>query len=160
MGMLMKPKKCRSLSIVSGRSSVVPFSLTDHTNPDNPTQIILKSLQDDPHKFLGSLLTFKNNAADHFEFLYNKLEDKMKNLDAASVRGEYKVATYDRYLLPSLRYHFGVHNIHQTHLDKLDMLAKKSLKVWLKIPSRTRLSMLPLIQLLTENPNGPINLLQ
>ena len=136
MGMLMKPKKCHSFSLVSRKPSVVPFTLMDHSNPNNPSEIVLKSLQDDPHKFLGSHLTFKNSAADHFEFLYDKFETKMKNLDSASVRGEYKVATYDRYLLPSLRYHFGVHNIHQTHLDKLDMLAKKYLKSWLKIPSR------------------------
>ena len=29
------------------------------------------------------------------------------------------------YLLSSLRYHLSVHNLHQTHLDKLDMSEKK-----------------------------------
>ena len=46
------------------------------------------------------------------------------------------MATYTRYILPSLRYHLAVHNIHQTHLDQLDMLAQKYLKVWLAIPAR------------------------
>ena len=52
------------------------------------------------------------------------------------MRGEYKVATFSRYLLPSMRYHMSVHTIHTTHLDKLDMSAKSYLKKWLKIPSR------------------------
>ena len=39
-------------------------------------------------------------------------------------------------ILPSMRYHLAVHNIHQTHLDQLDMLAQKYLKVWLSIPTR------------------------
>ena len=43
------------------------------------------------------------------------------------------MATYTRYILPSMRYHLAVHNIHQTHLDQLDMLAQKHLKVWLSI---------------------------
>ena len=52
------------------------------------------------------------------------------------VRGEYKVAIYSRYVLPSLRFHLSVHNVHQTHLDKLDHLAKTYLKKWLKFPTR------------------------
>ena len=51
------------------------------------------------------------------------------------MRSEYKVATYDRYLLISLRYHLSIHNIHQTHLDQLDMIANKYLKKWIRIPS-------------------------
>ena len=34
-----------------------------------------------------------------------------------------------------MRYHLSVHDIHQTHLDKLDSIAKKYLKKWLNIPS-------------------------
>ena len=36
---------------------------------------------------------------------------------------------YDRYLIPSLRYHLSVHNIHQTHIDQLDMIANNIRKV-------------------------------
>ena len=35
-----------------------------------------------------------------------------------------------------MRYHLSIHNIHQTHLDKLDILATKHLKSWAGIPSR------------------------
>ena len=46
------------------------------------------------------------------------------------------MAIYSRYVMPSLRFHLSVHNIHQTHLDKLDHLAKRYLKTWLKFPTR------------------------
>ena len=42
----------------------------------------------------------------------------------------------DIYLLPSLRYHFSVHNVTQTHLNQLDMTANRFLKKWVGIPSR------------------------
>ena len=93
-------------------------------------------MEDDPHKFLGSNITHKNSPADHFIFLKGKLDEKLTNLDKTLVRGEYKVAIYSRYILPSLQFHFTVHNIHQTHLDKLDISAKKFLKSWLGFPKR------------------------
>ena len=34
-----------------------------------------------------------------------------------------------------MRYHLSVHDIHKTHLDKLDSIARKYLKKWLNIPS-------------------------
>ena len=46
------------------------------------------------------------------------------------------MATYSRYILPSLRFHLSVHNLHQTHLEELDHLASTSLKKWLDFPSR------------------------
>ena len=42
---------------------------------------------------------------------------------------------YSRYALISMRYHLSVHDIHKTHLDKLDNVARKYLKKWLNIPS-------------------------
>ena len=68
--------------------------------------------------------------------LKTKLEEKLENLDKSRVRGEFKVAVYSRYVLPSLQFHFAVHNIHKTHLDTLDSLARKFLKLWLGFPKR------------------------
>ena len=97
--------------------------------------MVIKSLQDDSHKYLGQTLTFKNTAKDHLEFLSSILELKLKNLDSVSVRSEYKISTYDRYLLPSLRYHLSIHTVHRTHLDQLDMMANRYLKKWAGIPT-------------------------
>ena len=133
MGLTFKPSKCRSLSIKAGRVSgdCVFFLLAG-----NGEKSYLATMEDDPHKFLGSNITHKNSPADHFIFLKGKLDEKLTNLDKTLVRGEYKVAIYTRYILPSLQFHFTVHNIHQTHLDKLDHLAKKFLKSWLAFPKR------------------------
>ena len=81
-------------------------------------------------------MTHLNTPQDHYKFLQDKLNMKLTNLDASKVRGEYKVAVFNRYLVPSLRYHLTVHNIHTTHLDQLDLSAQKYLKQWLGIPSR------------------------
>ena len=133
MGLEFKPSKCRSLSIQSGRVTSIPFFLTSK----NGTKVPLKTMEDDPHMFLGSTITHRNTPADHLIFLKGCLEEKLENLDTkCHVRGEYKVATYSRYILPSLRFHLSVHNIHQTHIDILDNLASKYLKKWLDIPSR------------------------
>ena len=63
----------------------------------NQQIIQLKSLEEEPLKLLGSKITFKNTAGDHFEILEELLTKKLSNLDKCSVRGEYKVAIYSRY---------------------------------------------------------------
>ena len=96
----------------------------------------MKTLESDPHKFLGCVMTHQNTPQDHLTFLKTKLSTKLENLEKTKVRPEYKVAVYTRYALPSLRYHLTVHNLHQCHLEELDMLAQRYLKSWLGLPSR------------------------
>ena len=69
--------------------------------------------------------------------LKEKISKKLENLEKSLVRGEFKLAVYTRYLLPSLRYHLTVHTIHKTHLDELDLIAQRYLKKWLGIPARS-----------------------
>ena len=132
MGLTFKPSKCQSLSIQGGKVTDIKFFLLD----GNGEKVFLNNMEDDPHKFLGSTITRSNSPADHFSFLKEKLECKLENLNETRVRGEYKIAVYSRYILPSLQFHFSVHNIHKTHLDILDHLARKFLKSWLNFPSR------------------------
>ena len=63
-----------------------------------------------------------------FEFLSEKLKKKLQNIDNSSLRGEHKTKIYSRYALLSMRYHLSVHDIHKTHLDKLDNMATEYLK--------------------------------
>ena len=118
MGLTFKPSKCRSLSIYQEKKISVLFFLKD---PNTDVNVQLKTLEDDPHKFLGALVTYKNTPQEHFVFLKEKLVKKLENLDVTSVRGEFKVAVYSRYILPALRYHLTVHTVHRCHLDQLDM---------------------------------------
>ena len=120
MGLTFKPSKCRSLSLMRGKPQPVPFFLS---NPSNGMEVELKTLESDPHKFLGCVMTFNNTPQDHLNFLKDKLSTKLKNIDETKVRGEFKVAIYTRYALPSLRYHLTVHTMHKTHLEELDLTA-------------------------------------
>jgi hypothetical protein len=136
MGLVFKPSKCRVYSVCSGKPSPVNFSLLDYSNPKTPVKTQLKTLVDNPHKFLGQIITHKNSSDDHFQFMKSILQSKLENLDKSGVRNEFKMKTYERYLISSLRYHFSIHNIHQTQLNQLDMMANKHLKKWAGIPTR------------------------
>ena len=133
MGLCFKPSKCRSLSIKGGR---VAGEHQFFLKAADGEKVFLKTMEDDPHKFLGSHITNLNSPADHFNFLKTKLVEKLSNLDSSLVRGEYKIAIYSRYILPSLQFHFAVHNIHQTHLNILDSQARNYIKKWLGFPKR------------------------
>ena len=133
MGLTFKPSKCRTLSLVRGKPTPVSFTLTD---PISGEEVKLKTLESDPHKFLGCIMTFNNSPEDHLKFLKEKLTSKLENIDNTKVRAEFKVAVYTRYALPSLRYHLTVHSLNKCHLEELDLLAKKFLKKWLGLPSR------------------------
>ena len=133
MGLTFKPSKFRSLSIQAGKVTDTKFFLLAGNGSD---KVYLKTMEDDPHTFLGSNITERNTPADHFDFLKDKLEVKLVNLDKTLVRGEYKLAVYSRYILPSLQFHFSVHSIHKTHLEILDGMARNFLKCWLSFPSR------------------------
>ena len=133
MGLTFKPSKCRSLSLVAGKPQPVTFTLTD---PNTGTEVELKTLESDPHKFLGCIMTHNNTPQDHLKFLLDKLNAKLSNIDKTKVRGEFKVAVYTRYALPALRYHLTVHTVHKTHLEELDLAAQVYLKKWLGIPTK------------------------
>ena len=133
MGLTFKPSKCRSLSLVAGKPQPVTFTLTD---PNTGTEVELKTLESDPHKFLGCIMTHNNTPQDHLKFLLEKLNAKLSNIDKTKVRGEFKVAVYTRYALPALRYHLTVHTVHKTHLEELDLAAQVYLKKWLGIPAK------------------------
>ena len=90
MGLVFKPVKCKTLSVCGGKASKMDFTLLDSSN----SCVTLKSLQEEPHKFLGQTLTLRNSVKDHFNFLHEIVENKLKHLDDTAVRSEYKVATY------------------------------------------------------------------
>ena len=125
MGLSFKPSKCRSLSIVGGKPTPVVFSLPD---PESGERVDLRTLESDPYKFLGSIVSFQNSNQEHLKFLKEKISRKLENVDSTKVRAEYKVAIYSRYVLPSLRYHLTVHSLNKTHLDELDLVAQRFLK--------------------------------
>jgi hypothetical protein len=70
-----------------------------------------------------------------FASIFTKLENKLKNINNSTLRGEHKLNIYTRYALPSMRYYMSVHQMHKTHMDKIDALARKYIKSWMGIQS-------------------------
>ena len=67
MGLTIKPSKCSSLSIQSGKSSEITFYLIEN-NQNVPIGLV----KDKTLKFLGSNVTALNKPNDMFEFLFEK----------------------------------------------------------------------------------------
>ena len=67
MGLKLKPRKCKSLSIVAGKSREVSFTLGNDE--------IGSILHEKYHKFLGGFYTFKSSAVAVTEILRDKISD-------------------------------------------------------------------------------------
>ena len=111
MGLKLKPSKCKSLSIVSGQ----PQSIDFHLGED-----ILETLEKEPHKFLGSFITFKNKQSEILQLVLEHFETRLKRIDELLVRNEFKVKIYSDYVLPASRFVLTVHNLSPTSLKKID----------------------------------------
>ena len=99
MGLVIKPKKCRSLSIQAGKSVNIKFNLKDEGLDQN---VDIASVIDNPLKFLGSEVCGVNTPSAMFASSFTKLKEKLDNIDKSTLRGEYKTKIYSRYAMPSL----------------------------------------------------------
>ena len=93
MGLKLKPRKCRSLSVRSGKSEEVVFSLGESQ--------IASILHDRYHKFLGGFYTFDFSTASVADVIQERVSDQMGNIDRLLVRDEFKVRIYSEYFLGS-----------------------------------------------------------
>ena len=137
MGLKLKPVKCRSMSIVSGKPTNIPFKIAEN---DVPT------LFEKEHTFLGSLITSHNKDSDIFEYIKDKLESGLTNIDNSLIRNEYKLRVYTDYFLPSMRFHLTVNDMTKTHLDNLDSLVRRYIKKWAGLPRPGTVSFLHMPQ--------------
>jgi len=133
MNLTLKPEKCRSKSIVSGRPQEVIFKLDDYG---------IKTVRDMPHKFLGSFITYSNTSTESYTMIKNKIEKVLDNINTTKVRNEYKVRVLNDYVLPSLRYLLSVHSLTDTQLAELDALQARHLKDWLNLPPCATLALM------------------
>ena len=118
MNLTLKPVKCKSISIRSGKPDTCTFTLGDY---------ILKSLKDAPEKFLGCNITFSGKSKDIYEIVSSKLESIISNISECKVRGEFKPRVYIQYAIPELT---------DTQLDKLDRVHTNTIKAFLGMPPR------------------------
>ncbi len=125
MGLKLKPVKCRSLSIVTGKPTAVPFIL------DN---VPLDTLDTSPHKFLGSTITFSGKQSETYKVIYDHISSRLKHIDSLEIRNEYKLKIYKDYLLPATRFILTVHELSKTNLTRLDTYVNQQLKKWCGLP--------------------------
>ena len=126
MGLKLKPRKCRSLSVRAGRSEEVAFSLGEAE--------IASILHDKYHKFLGGFYTYDFSTASVAGIIKERMEDQLKNIDSLLVRNEYKVRIYTEYFLGSYRFLFSVHDLGKGQIKELNDLTHSYLKDWLGLP--------------------------
>lgn len=121
MNLKLKPSKCRSLSISSGKSSAVSFYIEND---------VISTLDQEPHKFLGSTITFSGKQKDVLSTVKDHFAIKLKLIDDLLVRGEYKIKMYRDYLQPACRFLLTVHELTISSLKSLDALCNRYLKKW------------------------------
>ena len=90
MNLTLKPVKCKSISIRSGKSDACTFSIGDN---------VLKSLKDAPEKFLGSNITFSGKSSDINAIITSKLENVITNVSSCMIRDEFKLRVYTQYAI-------------------------------------------------------------
>ena len=134
MGFSFKSSKCRSLSIRTGKVANVSFVMTN--SEDNSVKTHIETVHKRPHKFLGSQITYSNSPKEFFKHFHDVLKKKLENINNAKVRGEHKLAVFEKYALPSMRFHLSIHDLHETHLNQLDNMTRKYIKQWLNFPTR------------------------
>ena len=125
MGMRLKPSKCRSFSLCSGRAEDIAFHLGDYKIP---------SIKDEEQKFLGKLLFFSGKSKETYDHILCTLREGLDRIEATFIRPEYKLWIYKHYFLPSKRFLLTVHIISQTHLSMLDTFTDQYVKKWAGLP--------------------------
>jgi hypothetical protein len=112
MGSVLKPRKCKSLSIKVDCSVAEEFKLGDYT---------MASIRDDPYmKFLDGYIIFKGKRVPGL--IKGKMEHGLENIDKCLVRDERKVRIYKEYFLPANHFILSIHDLTKTDLGKLDAL--------------------------------------
>ena len=125
MGMKLKPSKCRSFSLTSGKPEAIKFKIGEHEVP---------SIRDEEQKFLGKLQFFKGKSEEVFNHIQGIFREGLENIEKAMVRNEYKLWMYANYLLPSKRFLLTINTLTDTHLKLLDTLTDKFIKKWAGLP--------------------------
>ena len=100
MNLKLEPRKCKSLSICTGKSSEITFTIDDLNIP---------CLKNEPEKFQGAQITFSGKPSETHEYISKGLQNLLTIIVNALIRNEYKCSIYSRYLLSAIRFKLTVH---------------------------------------------------
>ena len=121
MKLKLKPSKCVTMSITSGKPIINNFFL-------GPERI--GTLECSTHKFLGSTITFSGKQNEIFEVVKTHFVTRLERIDKTLIRGEFKCKIYKDYLLSASRFILTIHNLTKTNITCLEALCHKYLKSW------------------------------
>ena len=125
MGMKLKPSKCRTFSLKSGKPSQTSFHIGDNDIP---------SIAVEEQKFLGKVVFFSGKSLETLDYFKSTFLNRLSFIDNTMVRPEYKMWIYQHYFLPSIRFLLTVHEITETHITILDNICNKFIKKWTGVP--------------------------
>ena len=100
MGFRLKPSKCRTFSICSGKPTNVPFTIRS---------MVIPSIQDKEQKFLGCKIFFDGKDQSVFDHVKNIIEEKLDNINKTSIRRKLQGSYFQKAPCPlfSLYPHFS-----------------------------------------------------
>ena len=98
--------------------------------------MFLRQSKKRPRNFLAAkLLSVLKTGTCTISYLVSSRK-KIKNIQEAAIRHEYKLRVYVEYCVPSLRYLMTVHELTDSQLDLLDHLHTNTIKAFLGLSSR------------------------
>ena len=133
-------KKCADLDLHIRPDKCITFSFNG-SKEDKAFTVSLqegatRNISKDGAKFLGKILmgTPSSSCTKSSITLLTRFRCSLQALDARPIRGEYKLWIYQHYLAPSMHFHLAVNSTTSSSVHKMEALATKALKKWLKLP--------------------------
>jgi len=125
LGFELNPRKCVSLSISRGTFKPVKFFI-------GPVSIPTADVVG--FKSLGSHFFPSGKSSKTEEMLKGVISKILERIDLTRIRGEMKIRIYDEYVLPSLRFLLGVHELPKSRVQNLHTLCHRFVKKWSGLP--------------------------
>ena len=128
LGMEMKPSKCRSFGLSSGKYRKIDVTVNRET---------ILNVEDAPCKFLGMQLSTTQTFKEKASIATASITGIFKALDDFPLPPSDKVAVYKQFALPKARWVLMVQDILPTALTKLNQNVEAHLKKWWRLPRST-----------------------
>ena len=133
VGLTLKPQKCKSLSICSGKVTDISFKLRDEQ---------INNIQNTHFKFLGTYIFSHRQRSQATNLLNGDLKKYLRKVDDLPIRGSYKIKIYSLYVTSMLRFPLMVQDLSTSGLSNLDKVTTKFIRKWTKIPHSTTTGLL------------------
>ena len=128
LDLTLKPPKCVSF-VFDGKK-------TDKATTFKVGCGMTRNMSSGPTKFLGQTqaVSATSTSCEAGKKFISSFQQELDNLDQTSVRGEYKLWIYKRYLAPSYHCVMAVDPIPESAIKKMKSAALKKIKRWLNLP--------------------------